>query len=630
MCGICGIFSKTSMNNPKLIHLMNDRLVHRGPDEEGFFVHERIAMGMRRLSIIDLKDGHQPIFCEQKRYVIVFNGEIYNFKELREDLINKGHRFATLSDTEVIVHLFEDKKDRCVEDLNGMFAFAIYDTVSKELFLARDRQGEKPLYYCFEDSMMMFASELKSICAVVKRKLELSWEAMDAFFSLTFIPSPLTIYRGIMKLEPGTCMTIKADLSYSIATYWDLGEKINRAEIIYSKKECMQKIREILYDSVTRRMISDVPLGAFLSGGVDSSIVVSIMAEVSRNPVLTFSIGNTVKAFDESDKAKTIAKRFGTDHTEWFVDNDHMSDILEKVIGNFDEPFADSSALPMYVVSELARKKATVALSGDGGDELFAGYSRYRIFRMLNLYGRIPFPLRNWILKPLVSVMPVPSSYVLLANKIKKLVANAGTDAFGRYHHMQRLGYSESEIGKLLNPEKMKSHITDFVRKKYCSLVHGGDLTRALYSDIAVGLEGDMLTKVDRASMLASLEVRTPFLDHRLIEFSFSIPEEYKLAGSRLKAILKDTFAYKFEKGFLDKPKMGFGIPIGELLRHELKGKMKSYLAMEQLADNRILQMNYVEKLYEEHCRGIDHTFMLWPFFVFSMWLDKNNNMISL
>jgi len=630
MCGINGILSKSAPIDEQLICAMNRRIVHRGPDEEGIFRSPRCHMGMRRLSIIDLKDGHQPIYSEDGRYAIVFNGEIYNYRPLRAGLVSSGHVFKTHSDTEVIVHLYEEKKERCLDDLNGMFAIAIFDTVNQELFLARDRLGKKPLFYTFEENRLLFASELKSIYEVSPKKRRLCLDAVESYFALTFIPPPLTIFEGIYKLNPGTFMKVKPDLSHETGKYWDLGAVIDRSKPESSVEACGKSIRELLYDSISLRMIADVPLGVFLSGGVDSSIILAVMSELSSSRINSFSIGNTVRSFDESEKAIEIARHFHAEHTEWMVDNEYVCEVADKVILNYDEPFADSSALPTFVVSELARKHVTVVLTGDGGDEVYAGYSRYLVYNYLQRYRAVPGFIRNGIIRPLANGLPVPAAIMPLMNKIKKIVNSDGANAFEQYHDMQRLGFSESASRELFTEAVKTGFIRNYTRDKFNMPASASDLTRCLFADIEINLPADMLTKLDRASMLSSLEARCPFLDYRLVEHSFSIPDSEKMRGNRLKAILKDTFKDKFPPGFLDKPKMGFGIPVGLFLRKELKERMSSIVKSQAMQQTGLFNMNSIQNLYNRHLSGLDHTFQLWPIYVFGLWLEMNADLIDL
>lgn len=622
MCGINGIVS-TQPLSIDLIRAMNRKIYHRGPDEEGVYQSGNVLLGMRRLSIIDLKDGQQPIFNEDGRYVIVFNGEIYNYRELRQKLLASGHVLKTHSDTEVIVHLYEEKGEKCLDDLNGMFAFAIYDMLKKELFIARDRLGKKPLFYCFDEERFIFSSELKGILTVSPRRRALNRRAVDAYFAFTFIPAPLTIFEGIHKLEAGCFLRLDSRGEVTIRRYWDLAAISGSARLIEDKDACMREIRDLVHKSVEMRMIADVPLGAFLSGGIDSSIIVAVMSQISDQPIKTFTIGNTIKTYDESGRAKIIARHFRTDHTEWFVDNEYIVSIADKVLANFDEPFADSSALPTYVVAELARQHVKVVLTGDGGDELYAGYARYLIFDYLKRYSQIPAPLRRSVIKPLVNSLPAPASLATALNKARKIVNNDGATAFEQHHFMQRLGYSEKEILQLLPGNNCWTHARQLAQERYEDVPVKSPLSKALFTDIKVGLEGCMLAKVDRATMQNSLEARCPLLDYRLVEHSFSIPDHYKLNNGQLKYILKEAFARQLPPEILKKQKMGFQIPIGAFLRRELQGKMNGYLSSEKLAALNLVNQSYLKELYQAHCRGQDRTFQIWAFYAFALWVES-------
>ena len=629
MCGINGIFSKNRLNDQGRIRTMNERIVHRGPDDEGTYVSSNIALGIRRLSIIDLSQGHQPIFNEDGQFVIVFNGEIYNYRQLRDGLAQQGHVFKTNTDTEVIVHLFEEKGEKCLDELNGMFAFAIYDCKKNELFLARDRVGKKPLYYCVDNGELLFASELKSILAVSNAKHALSRQAMELYFAFTFIPAPLTIFEGIYKLEPAHYMRVSGDLSIQKKRYWDLPAIVNTIEKNQSFPQCSKQVRDLLYDAVEKRMVSDVPLGAFLSGGIDSTIIVAIMAELDSKPIKTFTIRNAVKTYDESAKAREVAHKYKTDHTEWTVDNDYIVDKIDQILGNFDEPFGDSSALPSYIVSELAGRHVKVVLTGDGGDELYAGYTRYLNFNYLRKYALLPAFLRNSIIKPLVNNVWFPGFMELRANKLRKLVNNDGAGPFEQYHYLQRLGFSKQEFLSVL-PGLNSTGLAELLSRSIFDAIPGhSDLEKALVSDIIIGLEGDMLVKLDRTSMLNSIEARSPFLDFRLIEHAFTIPDDFKLHGSKLKWILKRTFADKFPQELLQKPKMGFGIPVGRLLRRELHSQFNELLNLQSLQSLGIFNLSEISLLFSEHCRNKDRTFQLWTFFVFAQWVKKNERFIS-
>lgn len=628
MCGINGIISKSKLSK-NLIERMNKTIFHRGPDENGVYQSPHVCLGMQRLSIIDLESGKQPIFSEDKRFVIIFNGEIYNYKVLRDQLINSGHNFKTASDTEVILHLYEEEGVDCLNKLNGMFAIAIYDTQKKELFLARDRLGKKPLYYCIDSDKFIFSSELKGLLSISEHKRPISKEALDLYFAFTFIPAPFTIFKGIQKLEAGCFLKINFNLNYEIKKYWHLNSVINNAEPIGDISRHKEKIREILLDAVQIRMIADVPLGAFLSGGIDSSIIVGLMSQISGQKVRTFCIGNKEKAYDESEKARIVAKHFNTDHNEFFIKNDDYLSIIDKVLLNFDEPFGDSSALPTYFVSEFARKQVKVVLTGDGGDEVFAGYNRYLILNYLKKYHRIPPFFRISVIGPLINSLPVSSRFNPIVSKIKKVVNNEGVTEFDSYHGMQRLGYSQEHIRKLFNQAEGIGFANNYSRNKFNEILNASFLNKMLYTDICLGLEGDMLVKVDRTTMLNSLEARSPFLDYRLVEYSFGIPEYLKIRRNNLKFILKETFKEFLPQAVLDQKKQGFEIPVGSFLKNELKHKFEAGLNSEALRTLQVINLKYADQLYRMHLNGIDHTFKLWSFFVFANWVQQFQNYIS-
>ncbi len=628
MCGINGILSQKSINHKEIL-LMNQKINHRGPDDEGTFKHQNILLGSRRLSIIDLQDGHQPIFNEDKTLVIVFNGEIYNYRDLRKNLIDKGHHFKTHSDTEVILHLYEEKGAACLHKLNGMFAFAIYDIRNKELFLARDRLGKKPLFYWKDQDQFVFSSELKAILHAFPLKRSISVEALELYFALTFIPAPFTIFEDIFKLEAGHYMKISADLQYDISQYWkidgDDSESSNSLNLGNHKK----KIIELLSDAVELRMISDVPLGAFLSGGIDSSIIVGLMSEISGKKIQTFTIGNKEKSYDESAKAEFVAKYFKTDHHTFIIQDDDYLSILDRAINDFDEPFADSSALPTYLVSEFARQQVKVILTGDGGDEVFAGYNRYLVFKYLEKYMLLPLIVRNYIIRPIFNNLPVSSKYRKFV-KVKKIVNNEGKNIFDQYHAMQRLGFSERDLADILLDNNKSDYTRSFVYEKYNMINYASNLNKILQTDLTIGLEGDMLVKVDRMSMLNSLEARCPFLDYRLVEYSFKIPAELKLYHGQLKYLLKECFREKIPPGILAAPKQGFEIPIGNFISNQLQPKIQNFLKSDLLNTLRLVDLNKITKINQKHLLGIDKSFQLWTFFVFANWVENFQNFIEI
>lgn len=628
MCGINGIISKDRLNI-ETIQLMNKQIYHRGPDEEGIYQSDKVMLGIRRLSIIDLEEGSQPIYNENNSMVIVFNGEIYNYQHLKNQLIERGHKFRTDSDTEVILHLYEEKGENCLQDLNGMFVFAIYDMVKQEIFIARDRLGKKPLYYCFIDNHFIFSSELKSILKVFPERRSLSPQAIELYFSLTFIPAPYTIFQDIYKLEPAYFMKVDLNLKYKISSYWSLQSVIERENEIDDYDNYKKTIKDILYNSVELRMIADVPLGAFLSGGIDSSIVVGLMSEISSKKIRTFTIGHKFKAYDESKNAEQTAKHFATDHHVFFIDDDRYLEILDKVINNFDEPFADSSALPTYLVSEFARREVKVVLTGDGGDEIFGGYNRYLIFYYLKKYLIIPSILRKLLIRPLTNFLPTTTGMSRTFSKVKKVVNNEGVSAFDQYYYLQRMGYSEEELIRIFKRRESLGFARSLSLAKFEEVNTRSIYDKIFYTDIVIGLEGDMLVKVDRTTMLNSLEARCPFLDYRLIEYAFTIPDQYKINRGRLKYILKDTFKYLLPQEIYHQPKRGFELPIGYFLKNPLREKFQQYLNLEILKALGLINLELISDLYDTHSAGIDKSYQLWTFFVFANWIAKFQNYIK-
>ncbi|MDP4181994.1 MAG: asparagine synthase (glutamine-hydrolyzing), partial [Bacillota bacterium] len=504
MCGINGFILKELASNDEnliKINMMNSCITYRGPDSDGVYTDPQASLGMRRLAIIDLNTGKQPIYNEDGTKVIVFNGEIYNFQGLRDELLARGHEFKTKSDTEVILHSYEEYGVDCLKKLNGMFAFAIYDIVEKELFIARDRAGEKPLYYYKDDDRFIFGSELKSIIRTFNIKKEINLTALNQYFSLTYIPAPLTIFNDINKLEAGSFILYKNG-NLRIERYWDIEVDRNH-DIINSYEECSRKLRDALFSSVEQKMISDVPLGAFLSGGIDSSIIVGIMSNLSNKPIETFTIGFKLKEFDESDRAQIVSSKNRTNHHVHFLDYSDAVVELENILDTFDEPFADSSAIPTYFVSRFAKEHVTVVLTGDAGDELFAGYSKYMVNYYTDKYNKVPKFLRKNLIERLVYNMPDKGA---LSRKARKVIESSEKDTFQKRRELMFLGFNEDRIKRLLKNKYIKPNSYDIIANAYTKNEELDELTKTLYTDFKIVLEGDMLVKVDRMSMLNSIE----------------------------------------------------------------------------------------------------------------------------
>jgi len=622
MCGICGItFHEHERPVPEaVVRSMCSAITHRGPDDEGVLVRGNTGLGMRRLSIIDLASGHQPISNEDGSIWIVFNGEIYNHLELREELLKKGHVFRTNSDTEAIVHAYEEFGESCPAKLNGMFAFAILDTRKRSLFIARDRLGIKPLYYYHDSEKFVFGSELKSILRVDKIPREVSLEALDAFLTFEYVPAPLSILRGISKLPPGHSLTLK-DSKISISEYWDL----RFSERERSEDDLCEELRELLRDAVRIRLMSDVPLGAFLSGGIDSSAIVALMSAEMSQPVKTFSIGFKESSYNESSFARIVSERFKTEHHEFTIEPNAL-ELTEKLVAHLDEPFGDFSIFPTYLVSKMAREFVTVTLSGDGGDELFGGYDTYIANKLGLAYARIPAGIRSKVISPLLNSLPPTEKKKGLINRARRF--DEGMRLPSDLEHTRWMIFLQAAEKAQMYSETTRQGLagTDSYRhvRNYFSKSGTADpLNRQLYVDIKSYLVDDILVKVDRMSMATSLEARVPFLDHRFVEFSASIPGSLKLRGKSTKYLLKKAMADLLPPEIVGRGKEGFSIPIKSWLKGELKELMLDVLAPEKVRREGFFNPDHVEKLKREHLENREnHSHRLWALMVFEIWQD--------
>lgn len=626
MCGINGLISKQNLDSFHYIKTMNDLITHRGPDGEGFYIEEQghLAMSMRRLAVIDLLSGDQPMYSENKQVVIVFNGEIYNFKKIKEDLKNKyGCIFNTNSDTEVILKGYEVWGKEVVQYLNGMFAFAIYDKLNHKILIARDRFGEKPLYYFKQKDSFFWGSELKSVLFAYKdlmgEKPVINKEALSIYFQLTYIPAPFSIYEHILKLEAGHLIEIDTEsLSHDVVKYWTT-DKPQQTEI-NDYKQAQKILKNILYESVEERMIADVPLGIFLSGGVDSSVITAIAKDLKPSEkIQTFSIGFKDKRFDESERISLVSKHLNVDNQLFILESDQIVMDIDRIISNYDEPFADSSALPTYQVSKMTRKQVTVALTGDGGDEVFGGYNRYQMANYANIY-------RTWIpdflhepIKKKVNKLETYDDRKSIVNKSKKFLNALGENKCQDQLNIIKLGFNDDDLKKLmLYPIETN---TSYFNKKYDETFGLSPLKKSRFLDKSISLEGDMLVKVDRASMLVSLECRSPFLDYRLWEFTNSLPDSFLIKNGYKKRILKDTFADLLPSNFFNFAKSGFGVPVGEWLKTSLKMELSILTEVSFLEDQGIFSVSYVKNLVREHLHDVrDHTFKLWTLYCFQKW----------
>lgn len=619
MCGINGIiFNQQDFEINLKIGKMNDLIIHRGPDDDGTFLKDnKIAMGMRRLSIIDLSTGDQPIYSEDRQKVIVFNGEIYNYKLLKEELENKGILFKTSSDTEVILKLYEKYGTEAFGMLDGMFAFSIYDSDLNKVFIARDFFGEKPIYYASFPNSFYWASELKSIVRVLPNKLDISMHALNLYFQLTYIPAPFTIYEEVHKLEPNHYLVFD-QLNFSFQQH-EIQQSFKNYKEDGDFSVAKDMVHNLVQESVLSRTISDVPVGSFLSGGVDSSIISLCMAEQSSTPINTFSIGFEKKEFDESEKARTVAKLIRSNHHEYIIGENDLLSNLDEIILNFDEPYADSSALASYIVAQKAGLKVKVVLTGDGADEIFGGYNKYYIGKLNKSYTKIISRSLHEILKrgllPFLSSRDDSREFKFKATKLLNSI-NYEEDF---YYSIISLGYTEEECKKIFNQKFFSTNVFSFYKSKLKN--KSQTITDFKNIDRLISLEGDMLAKVDRTGMLCSLECRAPFLSKELWNYSNSLPESYLIKGWDKKHILKEAFKHYFPDKFFNNRKQGFGVPVGDWLRSILRDELVSYIEIVFLRTQNIFNENNIIPMVENHLNGkIDNTFKVWTFFCFQKW----------
>ncbi len=596
MCGIAGFLLRNGNAQVSDVRAMCDLVRHRGPDDEGIYTDGSCGIGMRRLSIIDLSTGHQPISNEDGAVWVVFNGEIYNYQELREDLIQRGHHFTTNSDTETLVHLYEEKGTDGLQLLRGMFAFCIWDSRKCKILLVRDRFGKKPLYYAQTPSGFYFGSELKCL-RVAGVPLDIDNEALRLYFQFGYIADPYSPFRAIRKLMPGCWIECSADGSLKQGRYWRLPQFSEENQTGCTESQAREQLRDLFDEAVRVRMIADVPLGAFLSGGVDSSLVVASMALQSSEPVKTFSIGFEEAAYNELKYAALVAKKYRTDHHEIVVRPDSLS-LLNQLVRHYDEPFADSSAIPTYIVSEFTAKHVKVALSGDGGDEFFAGYPILNLVEKYKFLDRVPQPVRK-LMRLIADGLPY-SAYG------KNFLHGLGSPtALERYFNQNYVPYFLRK--RMLNPEWMLPADAAFLRQMLPDnfLPDGADIrSQLMYFEATNLLTGDFLMKVDRASMAASLEVRCPLLDQRFTEFATRIPTSWKWQNAKGKRILLDALGDRLPPELLTRPKMGFGVPIDHWFRGPLRDLVHDSLLSRSFLDRGIVSPDFVHYLLREHDSG--------------------------
>lgn len=654
MCGIAGWINLKQFGSnadaEAVLHSMCETIVHRGPNSEGLWLDETVALGMRRLSIIDLKTGDQPVFNCDKSVIVMMNGELYNYRKVRKELEAKGHKFTTRSDTEILPHLYEEYGDALLEHVNGMYAFSLWDAKRKKLIIARDRFGEKPLYYGIFDGKLIWASELKAIVAHPAVAPELDLNALRHYVSFDYVPAPMSIFKGIHKLPAAHVLTVENG-EVKTRRYWDLSwsadtpvrmnvastrtsangqdnlaggtgdsDKSVRAP---SLSEKAQELKDLLSDAVRMRLVSDVPLGILLSGGIDSSTVAAFAVQHADERVKTFSIGFEEESFDESKFARRVAKHLDTEHYEDKLSVTTAGDLIAEIGTWLDEPMSDGSLIPTFLLAQFVRKHVTVALGGDGGDELFAGYPMYYAHTVAAKYLAIPAFVRSGLIEPVVNALPVSTKNMSFDYKAKRFVRASKFDNVIR-HHSWFGSFSLDQHEALFTKDVLAQTHAD-IYKGVRELVGRSDAKNVIeqmqYADINFYLAEDILTKVDRAAMAVSLETRAPFLDPRVGQFAASIPVEYKLKGKSGKHILKEAMKDLLPHDILHRPKKGFGIPIAEWLKGRLNPLMHEMLDAKRLKEQGLFNADYVQKLISEHETGkASHHKELWTLLVFQLW----------
>ena len=620
MCGICGVAGGDPADGRDLVHRMCSALVHRGPDDEGIEqiagraqgASEFVTLGMRRLSIIDLQGGHQPMHNEDSTVWVVQNGEIYNHLELRKVLVAAGHTFNTESDTEVLVHGYEEWGEEMVERLNGMFAFALLDRRRGTVLLARDRMGIKPLHYAIDGGRLVFASELKALLSDPALRKGVDPLALDDYLAYEFVPSPNSIVRGISKLQPGHTLTWSvAESTHRLRRYWSPRLNLDGADSRSVDEEC-DRLRSVLRESVRKELISDVPLGVFLSGGIDSSAVAAMMAQLGGE-VKSFSVGFADRSFDESAHARLVARRLGTDHHELTLEPDMLLDLVPKLPDLLDEPLGDASIIPTFLLSEFTRRHVKVALGGDGGDELFAGYPTLQAHRLAAYYLKAPRLLREGLIEPVVRRLPVSRGNLSFDFRAKRFVSGAAYPTAER--HQRWMGSFDRE-------ERTALLATD-VRREGSEDSSGDELNQVLLLDMRLYLENDILVKLDRASMMASLEGRVPLLNNDFVEYATHLPLNLKLRGLRSKFLFKRALRGVLPDSILNRPKKGFGIPVAHWFRGPLREQMLSVLSPDRIAREGFFDPRAVKRLIDDHLDGRrDNRKQLWTLFAFELWHD--------
>ncbi len=621
MCGITGYIGQ---GDRRILEKMTGSLRHRGPDDEGFYLKDGIGLGHRRLSIIDLKTGHQPMTNEDKTVWLIFNGEIYNFKGLREKLISQGHKFVTQSDTEAIIHLYEEKGEEFLKELNGMFSLALWDKGKKRLILARDRLGQKPLYYALVNQSLVFGSELKSVLEYPQIKKELDWQSLAKYLIYEYPPAPHTIFKDIYKLGPGEYL-VHQNKQIVVKKYWEIS--FNRHPEELTKQEYISELEKRFEEAIKKRLVADVPLGIFLSGGIDSTSIAYYAQKNSLSKIKTFSIGFKDKSFDESNYARQAAKFLKTEHYEQILEPEDCLGLIPQIADFLDEPLADASIIPTFLLSKFTREKVTVALSGDGGDELLMGYPTFQAYYFDRIYQKIPNWLKNYLINPIIRHLPVSFDNISFDFKLKRFIT--GSQYQPEIRNQIWLGsFLPEQIKKIftpsvyqqIKPDNIFGDIEDYLKK-----VNNEQLSnRLIYLYLKNYLQDDILVKTDRASMAVSLEVRAPFLDHELVDFINSMPNQYKLRGWQTKYLFKELMKDKVPQNIVFRSKKGFGMPVAKWIKDELKDFVLDIFSQSKIKRQGIFNFDYINQLLREHFNSQkDNRKLIWTLLVFEIWLEK-------
>lgn len=626
MCGICGITNTANSVNKNNIQSMCKKLTHRGPDDEGIYINNgtksSVGLGHRRLKIIDLsKAGHQPMPNEDGSLWLVLNGEIYNYQQLRKDLKDKGHKFRSNTDTEVVLHLYEDFAEDCLSYLRGMFAFAIWDEKQDKLFLARDRLGQKPLLYYYDNKHFCFASEFSALLASGLVDKSINYEAIDQYLTFGYVPAPATIYEKIFKILPAHYGIFKNG-KLNLKKYWDLDYS---PKISISEREAAKELIRLLKEAVRLRLVSDVPLGVFLSGGIDSSTITALMSQLADR-VRTFSIGFDKADFDELKYARNIARYFSTDHHEFIVQPKAI-EVLPLLVEHYGEPYADSSAIPTYYVSKETKRYVTVALNGDGGDESFAGYERYQAMALAESYNLIPHFLREGLRQAIIHLVPDSVNFKNKRRRLRRFFENVSKPLYSRYcrwvcmiNDNDKNELYSGNFKKQLNNDDPAQWLKDYPNLSYDVQL----VDRLMAIDIKTNLANDLLVKMDIASMANSLETRSPFLDYKLMEFIAKLPAEYKMKRLIKKYILKKAIKNILPRENIRRSKMGFGVPVGEWFRDELKELLHETLLSKKCLQREYFKPGLIKDMVKQHIeKQKDYTFQLWTLLMLELWHQR-------